>query len=1237
MFRLKNWQYICGAIGVLCILASLLSDTQLYPYFYKNYTEGQSKSVQHLLVEKQKEAENYLISVAKIPPNELPKAFNKLYDESSKNHILLYIKRLDGRYFFYASNSVLPETVLISPADSELQHLANGYYFQSNIAANGLVYIALIPVQYKYAIENQYLKNRIALLKNNDDFNLSKNQAQGYPIYDSENRYLFSLLPKTIIDPLYWIIMLYITGLILFFVCLGTIISELVKRHERLWATVLFLTLNALFLVLWKVVRLPDSLYRLPLFSPHYYGSSSFFSSLGDLLFFSFIVAFAILYLRKLRFKPYISPLSSKLLLFAFACASFVLSTAIVNLISSLILDSVISFDFGNIFSLDFYSLTGIVIILILTATYFGFLDYFARIIFKESIRPGNFFLFSFLGLVSAGIILYFTTGSYYVAFGFNAGCLLLYYYRFRIFKTNRIAFVLSCITLSGLFLSIILSKYNQQNENDDRQDYASHIITERDPVTEYLFTSVYDGIQQDNYLKNYFSLPIISEPVLQNRIQQFYLSGYLSKYDVEINTFTPLGLPYKNALSKPLSFYTMLLSKEGSQAGSDRLFFLHLHTGLPTYVSEIPINANGITIGILLIKMQQKPFYEASIYPELLVSENLRKYNELEKDKYSYAVYGDGMLLNQKGEYAYPGVLNYKIQLDSNNFASFSQNGFDHLAYQPHPDLMVVVSAKSQGWIYYLSSFAFIFFLMVIAYTIWYYIGYNYRIIKIIIGRKHYSFKKAYGVQNLSFRNKILITVISGMTLSMIFIGIVTVSYIMVQYNKDELDSLRKKTRLIATKISNDLQQNEKQPELGSPDLRSMVKTLSDNYQADINIFDVKGNLVNSTENAIFDKGILAPAIDAQAYLKFTSELTSQVIQEERIGTLKFLSCYIPIRNLNGQVIGYLNLPYFSREQELKDRISSFVVALINLYFLLFLILVVLGIFMTRALTAPLNIIRNHLKNTSLSGTNEFIAWNTNDEIGKLVNEYNTMIVALKESVDRLAQSEREDALRELAQHVAHEIKNPLTPMKLGIQQLQNAYRDKSPDYDTLFKKVTHLIITQIDTLSAIATDFNDSAKIGNPVPVGVNTLLQQMSDLFSHNASLSLRLDLETSAEVKVFADSHKLTRVFTNLLNNAVQAIPETRRGIIIIRSQLIGSEVIITVEDNGTGIPEHLRKKIFVPNFSTKSSGTGLGLAIVKAIIEQAGGSIGFTSTVDKGSAFKVTLPVYARQNTSTAVE
>ncbi len=1223
MYRLKNWQYISGAIGILFIVISLLSDTWLYPYFYKEYAKGKAESVQKSLLQKQKTAQGLLQTIAAIPINRLQPAFDKIHNEGSDNHILLYIKRLDGGFVFYSNNLVFPQTILFSAADSELQHLPNGYYLQDNIISNGLIYISLVPVQFHYAIENQYLKNHLPFLKNNDDFILSKNPAQGYPIYNITHRYIFSLSPKEVIDPFDWIGYLFLGGLVLVIAFCVKTISDLLNQGKKIWAASVFLFANALFLYVWKIARIPDNMYRWPLFSSHYYGSTAFFSSLGDLFFFSLMIGFGFLFIRKLHFKIHFKGILGNILLFVFTTISFLFAAGIVKLVSSLILDSIISFDLGNIFSLDFYSIVGLIVILVFVGSYFAFFDYFTRIIFRKSRSFPAFIFISLVGLAVAWFILSYLPGSYYIASGFNIVCLALYYYKPRFFRFNKITFTLACITVTSLFLSIILSKYNAQDESDDRQQIATSVITERDYFAEYLFSNIHDGIQQDNYLKNYFTLPIISEPVLQNRIQQVYMSGYFSKYDLEINTFTPDGLSYKNKLARPLSFYTQLLQKEGAPVGSDQLYFLHLHTGLPTYVSEIPISIEGRLVGIVLIEFQQKPFYEESIYPELLVSENLKKYSI--KEKYSYAVYGNGSLLNQKGEYAYPDYQNSNMALDSNNFASFNKGGYEHLVYQPHPDLLVIVSAKSQGLVYYLSSFAFVFIFIVICYFLGRFSRYLYRIANIFLQNKRHLSKKIFGLQSLPFRNKILLTVITGMTVSIILIGLVTVSYIRVQYNGDELVNLRKKTRLIATKLSDELQQNEKQPELGSPDLPLMVKTLSDNYQADINIFDVKGNLVNSTENAIFEKGIIAPEMDAGAYLKFSEEQTSQVINEERIGNLKFLSCYIPLRSLTGQVIGYLNLPYFSKEQELQDRISSFVVTLVNLYFLLFLMLIVLGVFMTRALTLPLNIIRNHLKNTSLSGSNEFIAWNTNDEIGKLVNEYNSMIVALKESVDRLAQSEREDALRELAQHVAHEIKNPLTPMKLGVQQLQNAHRDKLPDYDILFDRVTNLIIRQIDTLSAIATDFNDSAKIGNPVPVNINALIQQVCDLYSHNTAISIRLDVESN-DVKVFADANKLNRVFTNLLNNAVQSIPETRRGIISIRSRQSGNEIIITVEDNGSGIPEHIRKKIFVPNFSTKSSGTGLGLAIVKAIIEQAGGKISFTSEENKGSIFRIVLPL-----------
>jgi two-component system, NtrC family, nitrogen regulation sensor histidine kinase NtrY len=1226
-------QFITAITGLLFIIISLISDTWLHPAFYSQYTKGRVFTVQKKLVEKENVAVKFLNTVAAIPVNKLQESFISLYNQSKEKHILLYILRFDGGIVYYSTNSVFPSKILAAPSDSALQRLANGYYLQKNISANGLIYISLIPVQYQYPFENEYLHNFIPFLKDNNDFKISKNKAEGFSVFSSTHQYLFSLIPQKTVEPFDWVAFLFLAGFTLLFIVSNQVSSVLLKKYRLIPASVVFLLVNALFIFFWKILRLPDDvrlpedLFRWPVFSPHYYGSNTFFSSLGDLLIFSVLSLNFILFFIKIRIRTLISPFFRMVLIFALATVLYLISAEIVNLVKSLILDSIIPFDFGNIFSLSFYSLVGIMIIFIAIGSYFICLQFFARW-FLSHIR-NNRQIFSLLSLciLVAGAILWFTPVPFYIGFLFNTICILLYYFRRRIFQKNKTVFIASLLATASLFLSIILSNYYAQKQKDEQGELASKVITERDPVAEYLFTSVYDDIQDDNLIKDYFRYPLITETVMQNRLQQVYLSGYFSKYDIDISTFSPDSLPYKNPLEKPLSFYSNQLDKEGAPELPDNLYYLHRHTGLPTYISKIPILEDGRTLGIILLQMQQKPFYEESVYPELLVSENMRKFKEL--DKYSYAVYSNGVLLNQKGEYPYPGFLTFKV--DTGNYSEFKEGGYLHLVHPPHANLLVIVSAKTPDILYYLSSFAFVFLFLGISYLVALYVPLLFRIVWLMLKGKSYFLQNRFSFKMLSLRNKILITVISGMTISMLLIGMVTVSYIIYQYNKDELDKLRKKTRLITTRLSNDLQQNERQLVYQGSDIRLMVKTLSEIYQADINVFDVKGNLITSTENAIYDKQLIAPKMDAFANLKFNSQSVSQVIQEEHIGRLKFTSCYMPIRNSFGQVTGYLNLPYFSKEQELKNRISSFLEALVNLYLLLFLILVMLGLFMARVVTSPLNIIRNHLRKTSLSGDNEFISWTTNDEIGKLVNEYNSMILALKESAERLSQSERENALKELAQHVAHEIKNPLTPMKLGIQQLQNAWYAKSPDYDVLFKKVTTMIIKQIDTLSAIATDFNDSAKQGNPQSVNINNLLVQVCDLFGHNLSVHTRLDIDNRKDIRVFADPNKLIRVFTNLVNNAIQSIPEGRQGNVTIRSVAENDTVIITIEDNGSGIPEAFRRKIFIPNFSTKSSGTGLGLAISKAIIEQAGGTVSFTSVLDKGSVFTVALPVYDQQS------
>jgi two-component system nitrogen regulation sensor histidine kinase NtrY len=238
-------------------------------------------------------------------------------------------------------------------------------------------------------------------------------------------------------------------------------------------------------------------------------------------------------------------------------------------------------------------------------------------------------------------------------------------------------------------------------------------------------------------------------------------------------------------------------------------------------------------------------------------------------------------------------------------------------------------------------------------------------------------------------------------------------------------------------------------------------------------------------------------------------------------------------------------------------------------------------------------------------------------------------MIEELARSADLLARSERESAWREMAKQVAHEIKNPLTPMKLSIQHLQRLIDDKSPDLEKRVKSLAQTLIEQIDTLSSIASEFSSFAKMPKAVSerIDLRHLIPLSIDLFKDTPDLDIRFVCpEDGEKFMVFADKEQLLRMLNNLLKNAVQAIPETRKGIICVELAIKEGMVMISVSDNGTGIPTELMDKIFVPNFTTKTGGMGLGLAMVKSIAETFGGKIRFETAKDKGSTFYIYLPL-----------
>jgi nitrogen fixation/metabolism regulation signal transduction histidine kinase len=347
--------------------------------------------------------------------------------------------------------------------------------------------------------------------------------------------------------------------------------------------------------------------------------------------------------------------------------------------------------------------------------------------------------------------------------------------------------------------------------------------------------------------------------------------------------------------------------------------------------------------------------------------------------------------------------------------------------------------------------------------------------------------------------------------------------------------------------------------------------------------------------------------------------------IQNENVGKLSYIAAYEPIRNSENKTIGYLNLPYFAKETELKKDISEFLVALINIYILLFSVAVLLAFFISNRITEPLRIIQDSLKRTKLGTANVPITWKQKDEIGALINEYNRMLNQLQKSAELLAQSERESAWREMAKQVAHEIKNPLTPMKLGIQHLQRALQDNHPNKEQMVQRICGSLIEQIDTLSNIATEFSNFAKMPKPEykKVELNAILEHLVDLYNESEGIKITL-VKPEGDLPVQGDKDQLIRVFSNLMKNAVQSIPGEREGVIRVVVTDDGNYYLVAVQDNGHGIPKSRHNQIFVPNFTTKTGGTGLGLAMVKNMIESMEGSVSFESEEEVGTTFFVKL-------------
>ncbi len=367
---------------------------------------------------------------------------------------------------------------------------------------------------------------------------------------------------------------------------------------------------------------------------------------------------------------------------------------------------------------------------------------------------------------------------------------------------------------------------------------------------------------------------------------------------------------------------------------------------------------------------------------------------------------------------------------------------------------------------------------------------------------------------------------------------------------------------------------------------------------------------------------------MNTKAFQELTTKNRTEYFHNERIGNLEFLSVYKTITGIDNTILGYINLPCFMNDMQVNKRISQLIVSVVNISIIIIFIAVIIGLFLAKSIVSPIESIQESFKDINLTRQNKIIPTNSKDELGELINAYNLMVRELENSAKLLAKSEREGAWRKMAKQIAHEIKNPLTPMKLNIQYLQRAFNENLENRDAMFQKISKLLIEQIDTLSSTASLFSDFAGGTKTIlqRFDLKPLLQNSIDLYRSTDIVYFITNLDEFNELIIYADSKEIRRVFINLLKNAIQAIPETLKGVIEIMISVDSDHVIIEIKDNGNGIPDNICQKLFEPNFTTKSSGMGLGLAIVKTIIENCNGEIWFDTIVNSGTSFYVKLPI-----------
>ncbi len=1155
--------------------------------------------------------------------------------------LFLYEKLPDSLGLHYwNTQTVLPdEGIIAAPGRAGFAELQNGFYVWNKIDSAGVYAIALIPVKWNYIVNNAYLKNIfVSNARTGLEYDIFPGPGEKGLVQSRYNVPLFHLVKKgsgAIVKDNVFSIWFRIAAalLVLLFIHLSAQYIVVKKRFLRgfffLVSSIALLRAASYFL------PLPLRLRQLELFDPTIYGSNFILRSLGDLLINAILFLWMVMFVRQhLHNKPLrvklVEPYQRWVLLLL---STFILLTATfgsVYVIQSLVADSKISFDVINFFELNVYSVVGFIVLCCIAVGY-----YFLAELIIFFLRP--FFSARFYELylaVAVGGLLVLSFGMNVLNGGLAIWTLVWLLVFLHLLNTSYLNLLASRIVSSRLVfwifffsfsMTLIIVTENNEKELRNRYHYAEVLATKTNTGNESMLNSMLTDYRGNFLTDNYDRFrDSVQNRKLKDSLINNNSSGYNRRYDTRIYSFDAKDRALYNADKADYNQLNSILNTLSRETAVPGLFYYDESYDRFNYISKKVINdTTGRLLGTVFVVVSPRRVKSDMPYPDLF-SRGAGTAIE-NSSTYAFAVYQNGRIVNSYNDYPFSTTLP-AIKFGGDQYYLVKEKAYTELWYNAGVNKKIVIVKERRRLLETITLFSYFFCAFLVLNAVFW-------LLTVFINSR-LNPQKLRNYSQLSIRNQIHGIIIFISVLSFIVIGVATILFFISRYENNNREKLSRAIQIMQTQVSNSLsdglQLNDSLLLRDRPTAQGLEKNIlniAEIHGVDVNIYNLDGQLKFASLSYPYARGIVSTQMNPQAYYHLAVKKEIQFFQKESIGSLSYVSSYVPVFDKYGNDAAFLNIPYFSSEQKLEDEIANFLVTIINLNAFIFLMAGIVALFITNRITGSFSLIGEKMKKINLGKNNEPIQWNRNDEIGSLVNEYNRMLAKLDESAAALAKTEREGAWREMAKQVAHEIKNPLTPMKLSMQFLQRSIETNAPGVEALTASVVHTMVEQIDHLSNIASEFSQFANIENAHKelLDLHDVLLSIKTLYESNEDATLHWSM-LEQPVMILADKTHVNRLFTNLVLNAMQSVPEGRQAQISISETLEESAVLIEVKDNGDGIPDDIQPKIFTPNFTTKSSGTGLGLAMCRRIVEQMGGTIWFETRQQQGTSFYVRIPL-----------